>query len=211
MKSVGSSAGGFGTGLIELEFHVCVHNSLYKKSKKSGIIGFVVNSLAGPLFEHVLQTDCNERKVSWGSKVESEDISISEVSDVENINNMVAEKTSYVNFNAFETDNMVDNVTSRKIQTKTYVLEPPPKTPFFKNLSDNDTELVFLESKFVGSNWLLSAKSSVLERCSFEPVRSFTLDIELAVVPEKTNGNKLISIKKNFYRINGVTSDYLGC
>ncbi|KAG9285360.1 hypothetical protein G9A89_010835 [Geosiphon pyriformis] len=169
---VGSSAGGFNTGLTGLGFQsetkkkaqvesVYTHNFSYKKSKKSGVTGVVV---------------------------ESEDASISEVLDVENMDNIVAEETSYIDSNTSETDNMVDNTTSRKMQTKTYVLGLLPKTPSFKNLSDDNTELVLPESKFVGSNQLLSAKSCVPDRHSFEPVKSFVLDMELAAVPGKTNG-----------------------
>ncbi|KAG9290048.1 hypothetical protein G9A89_010354 [Geosiphon pyriformis] len=116
---------------------------------------------------------------------------------------MVAKETSYVDFDASETDNMVDNITSRKMRTKIYVLGLPPKTPSFKNLNNDNTELVFSKSKFVEFNQLSPAKLHVLDKHSFEPVRLFTLDVELAAVPCKTNGDKLISIKKIFYRING--------
>ncbi|KAG9287485.1 hypothetical protein G9A89_023857 [Geosiphon pyriformis] len=116
---------------------------------------------------------------------------------------MVAEETSYIDSNASEADDMVNNATPKKTQTRTYVLGPLPKTPSFRNLSDDNTELVLPKSKFVGSNQLLSAKSCVPDRHSFKPIRSFTLNVELAAVLGKTNGNKLISIKKIFYKING--------
>ncbi|KAG9292799.1 hypothetical protein G9A89_006360 [Geosiphon pyriformis] len=175
----------------------------YKKSKKSGVTGVVVNSLTGPLLEHVLQTDCSECKMSWGSEVKSENVSISGVLDIENMDNIVAEKTSYIDSNTSKTDDMVDDMTPRKMQTRIYVLEPLLKTPSFKNLSDNNTELVLSKFKFVGSNQLPLAKLYVPDRHSFEPVKLFALDMELAAVPEKTNGNKLILIKKIFYRIDG--------
>ncbi|KAG9294217.1 hypothetical protein G9A89_021576 [Geosiphon pyriformis] len=68
-------------------------------------------------------------------------------------------------------------------------------------MSDNDTELVFLGAKFAGSNWLPSVILCVLECYVFEPVKLFALDVELSNVPGKTNSDKLISIKKIFYRI----------
>ncbi|KAG9295055.1 hypothetical protein G9A89_017849 [Geosiphon pyriformis] len=70
-------------------------------------------------------------------------------------------------------------------------------------MSDNNTELVLLGAKFAGSNWLLPVISCVLERCIFEPVKLFALDVELLNVPGKTNSDKLISIKKIFYHIDG--------
>ncbi|KAG9284054.1 hypothetical protein G9A89_022828 [Geosiphon pyriformis] len=101
------------------------------------------------------------------------------MSNIGDMNNMIAKETSYMNSNTSETDNMVDDAI------------------------DNNTELVLPKPKFAGSNQLPLAKLHVSESCSFEPVRSFTLDVDLAVVPKKTNGNKLISIKKIFYRIDG--------
>ncbi|KAG9298951.1 hypothetical protein G9A89_015973 [Geosiphon pyriformis] len=203
MKPVSSFVGGSGTGSTGLGSQsgtkkkvwvesIYTWNSFYKKkSKKPDVTGVVVNSSAGPLPRHVLQTDCGKCKVFWSSKIESKDVSISGMSNVENMDNIMAKKTSYVDANTSETNDMVDNATSRKMQTRTYVLEPLPKTPSFKNLSDNNAELVLPESKFAGSNQLPSAKSHVLERHSFEPVRSFALDMELAAVPGKTNGNKI--------------------
>ncbi|KAG9300362.1 hypothetical protein G9A89_009986 [Geosiphon pyriformis] len=116
---------------------------------------------------------------------------------------MVAKKTSYIDSNISETDDMVDDMTPRKMRTRTYVLRLSLKTPFFKNLSNNNAELVLPKFKFAGSNQLPLVKSHILERHSFKPVRLFALNVELTAVPEKTNGNKLISIKKNFYKIDG--------
>ncbi|KAG9302165.1 hypothetical protein G9A89_020599 [Geosiphon pyriformis] len=214
IELVGSFAGGSGTGLAGLRFwsgskkkarveSVYARDPSYKKSKKLIATGIVVDSSAGFIPENVLQMDCGECKVSWDSKVKSKDASISGMSDIKNINNMVAEETSYVDSNASETDNMVDDIMSRKTQIKTYVLRPLPKTPSFRNLSNNDTELVLPKPKFAGSNWLLSANLRVSESHSFEPIRLFALDVDLAAVPEKTNGNKLMAVKKIFYQING--------
>ncbi|KAG9303489.1 hypothetical protein G9A89_018385 [Geosiphon pyriformis] len=64
------------------------------------------------------------------------------------------------------------------------------------NLSNDDAKLVLPESKFAGSNRLPSAKSQVLKSRSFEPVRLFTLNVNLAAVSGKTNGDKLITARK---------------
>ncbi|KAG9296656.1 hypothetical protein G9A89_009915 [Geosiphon pyriformis] len=171
MEPVGFFVGGFVFGLTELgsQFGAKKKSLLYKKLKKPDVTDVVVNSLAGPLPGHVLQIDCSQHKVSWNSKVESEDVSINEVFDIKNMNNMMAEKTSYIDSNTSETDDML------------------LKTPFFKNLNDDDTKLVLPDFRFNGFNCLSSVKSYVLERHSFKPVRSFTLDMKLAIVSEKTN------------------------
>ncbi|KAG9288124.1 hypothetical protein G9A89_017719 [Geosiphon pyriformis] len=154
MDPVGFSVGGSGSGLAELgswaiaKKKACIESVYswglsYKKSKKPDITGVVVDLLARPLPGHVLQNDCDKHK---------------------NINNMVAKETSYMDFNASETDDMMDNVTSKKMCTRTYVLKQLLKTPFFKNLSNGDTEIVLLEFRFVGSNQLLPVKSRVLEK-----------------------------------------------
>ncbi|KAG9297923.1 hypothetical protein G9A89_018751 [Geosiphon pyriformis] len=49
-----------------------------------------------------------------------------------------------------------------------------------------DNILELLSPKFHGSNQLPSAKSCVLKKRSFEPVKSFALDIELSAIPGKT-------------------------
>ncbi|KAG9292210.1 hypothetical protein G9A89_023930 [Geosiphon pyriformis] len=181
MKPVGSSVGSFGSGLTGLESRsaakkkahiksIYIRGPSYKKLKKPDIAGIIVDSSAGPFSSH-------------GSKVESEDTSVSGVSDVENIDNMMTKKTSYIDFNTSETDNIVDDTTPRKI--------------------DDNAELVLPNSKFAGSNWLLLTKSCALERHSFKPIKSFVLDVNLTVVPGITNSNKLISVKKIFYKIDG--------
>ncbi|KAG9293044.1 hypothetical protein G9A89_016406 [Geosiphon pyriformis] len=87
--------------------------------------------------------------------------------------------------------------------------------PLFKHMSDDNTELVLLAPKFVRSNWLLSIKSYVLKKYSFKPVKMFALDVKLSAVSGKTNSDKLITIKKIFYRIDGfgrvfISSKFLG-
>ncbi|KAG9300323.1 hypothetical protein G9A89_011396 [Geosiphon pyriformis] len=67
-----------------------------------------------------------------------------------------------------------------------YVLGLLPKKPFFNNISDVDDVLELQSPKFQGFNQLSSAKSHVLEKRSFEPVKFFTLDIELLAIPGKS-------------------------
>ncbi|KAG9286847.1 hypothetical protein G9A89_012397 [Geosiphon pyriformis] len=117
--------------------------------------------------------------------------------------NLVTKKTNYVSSNNSKSNDMVDNTTSRKTWTRTYVLGQPPRKPSFNNISDINNVLKLQSSKFQGSNQLPSTKSHVLEKRSFEPVKLFALDVELSAMPEKTNGDKLIAIKKIFYQIDG--------
>ncbi|KAG9290805.1 hypothetical protein G9A89_011768 [Geosiphon pyriformis] len=138
-----------------------------------------------------------------GSKVDSEEAGVSKVSDVENLESTIAKEMSYMNPNASETDKMKDDVTPRKMQTRTFILEWPPKAISFASMSDNDTELVLSGAKFAGFNQLPPVILRVLERCTFEPVKLFALNVKLLNVPKKTNSDKLISIKKIFYRVDG--------
>ncbi|KAG9300162.1 hypothetical protein G9A89_010572 [Geosiphon pyriformis] len=75
--------------------------------------------------------------------------------------------------------------------------------PSFYSLSDDDTELVLPAPKFVRSNQLLFTKLHVKTKQSFKPVKLYALDIELSSVFGKTNGDKLVSVKKKFYQIDG--------
>ncbi|KAG9299386.1 hypothetical protein G9A89_014035 [Geosiphon pyriformis] len=92
MELAGISTGGSGSGLTS-----------------------IVDLLAGLLFTALLYSDDNNHKVSWRSEVENDESSISKVSDIENLKNIIAEKTSYINSNTSETDNMMDNTTPRKM------------------------------------------------------------------------------------------------
>ncbi|KAG9297197.1 hypothetical protein G9A89_019478 [Geosiphon pyriformis] len=76
--------------------------------------------------------------MSWSSEVKSENASVSKMSDLENISNIVAKKTSYIDSDGSEANNM-----------------------------------------------LPSAKLHGLKKRSFEPVKLFTLDIEIAAISEK--------------------------
>ncbi|KAG9304039.1 hypothetical protein G9A89_005949 [Geosiphon pyriformis] len=148
MDPVDSFASDFGTSSAGLESQSGTKkkNPLYKKLKKPVATRVVVDWSAESIPGNILQTDCS-------SEVKSKDTSISRVSDIGNMDNMMAEKTSYVDSNASETDNM---------------------------------DLRF------GT----TAKNTFLQKldCSFEPVRSFTLDVNLAAVSGKTNGDKLMAI-----------------
>ncbi|KAG9296955.1 hypothetical protein G9A89_003669 [Geosiphon pyriformis] len=81
-------------------------SSAYKKSKKSNVTGVVVNSSAGLISINILQAVSSKYKMFWSSEVESEETSINGVSNVKNMNNMIAEKMNYINSNTSKTDNM---------------------------------------------------------------------------------------------------------
>ncbi|KAG9287643.1 hypothetical protein G9A89_023993 [Geosiphon pyriformis] len=122
--------------------------------------------------------------------MESKDASISRVFNLENMTNIVAEEISFVDSNDFEANDMVDNTTSKKTKMKTYVLGQLPKRSSFNNISDVDDILELSSSKFGGSNQEPSTRSHVLMKHSFEPVKLFTLDVKLSVVPKRTNSDK---------------------
>ncbi|KAG9292328.1 hypothetical protein G9A89_000467, partial [Geosiphon pyriformis] len=189
MKLVILSAGGSGSGLTGLEI------------RKPEVTGGVVDLSAGPLPAALLHSGDEECKVSWGSKVENDESSVSVVLDVENMANTIAKETSYAE--SGDNDEM-NETTPRKTQTCTYVLDKPPKAPTFDSISDDKNALSLPSPKmFNGSNQMPSVKSRVMKKRSFKPVKSFTLDIEVSAVPEKTNIDKLMAIKKIFYQIDG--------
>ncbi|KAG9295021.1 hypothetical protein G9A89_017815 [Geosiphon pyriformis] len=84
-----------------------------------------------------------------------------------------------------------------------YVLEQSLKTPHFAIMNDDNNNFMLLSPKISGFNQLSFSKSCVLESCSFEPVKLFALDVNLSAVPGRTNSDKLILIKKIFYKIDG--------
>ncbi|KAG9297129.1 hypothetical protein G9A89_019410 [Geosiphon pyriformis] len=214
MDPAGSSAGVSGSISTGLESRsgskkkarvesVYSRGASFKKVRKPVVSGTVVNSSAGLLYADPLLADGGERKASWGSEVENESNNISEVSDLEDMENLVAEETSYIDSNASGNDDLMDDVTLRKTKTRTYVLDKPPKQLSF-NLKNDDNSVLELPSRmFVGSNQLPPPKSRGLECHHFEPVKSFTLDVELSAVPGKSNSDKLFKIKKIFYKIDG--------
>ncbi|KAG9307190.1 hypothetical protein G9A89_017018 [Geosiphon pyriformis] len=166
MDLVDASAGGSGANLAEVG--TCD----------------VVNLSTGPLSLVDIGNVGFKPVVSWKSKVGSISSSVSSLLDVENMENTVAEKTGYAESSR---DNNMDKTMLRKTCTQMYVLDNSPKQPLFDHMSNDNTELVLPAPKFVRFNWLLSAKSHVLEKHSFEPVKSFTLDVKLSAMSRKTN------------------------
>ncbi|KAG9287732.1 hypothetical protein G9A89_004135 [Geosiphon pyriformis] len=183
MEPVSSSAGGSGSGSTGLGTW-----SGTKKKVKPEVAGGVVDSSTGLLPAALLHSDDEEHKVSWENKIENDVSSMSGVSDVKNMVNTIAEKTSYAESGE---DDEINKATPRKTQTCTYVLGKPLKAPTFDSMSDNENALSLPSPKmFNGSNQMPSVKSRVMEKRSFEPVKSFALDIKVSAVPEKTNVDK---------------------
>ncbi|KAG9307657.1 hypothetical protein G9A89_023222 [Geosiphon pyriformis] len=209
MEPVDSSADGSGIVLAELETwsnsnkkKACIksmysHGLLFKKPKNPGMAGGVVNLLAGPVLGNVLQTNSLECKMSWNSEMESENASISGMSNLENMTNIVAEEMSFMNSNNSETDDMVDDTTLKKMRMKTYVLGQLLKRPSFNNVNDIDDILELSSSKFGGSNQKPSTRSRVLVKRSFEPVKLFALDVELSA--EVFTPSKFLGIIRSFF------------
>ncbi|KAG9300593.1 hypothetical protein G9A89_005193 [Geosiphon pyriformis] len=204
MEPASLSAGGSGSGLTGLGTQfgtkkkvqvesVYFRGLSYKKPRKPEIAGGVVDLFAGFLPAALLHSGDEECKVSWESKVENDESSMSEVSDVENMANTIAEETSYTEFGD---DDKMNKATPRKTRIRTYVLGKSPKAPTFDFMSDDKNVLSLPSPKmFNGSNQMPSV--------NFDPVKFFALDIEVLAVPEKTNVDKLMAIKKIFYRIDG--------
>ncbi|KAG9288285.1 hypothetical protein G9A89_021316 [Geosiphon pyriformis] len=109
-----------------------------KKKIKPEVAGGVVNSSAGSLPAALLHLGDEKCKVSWRSKVENDESSMSEVSNVENMTNTIAEETSYAEFGK---DNEMNEATPKKTQTHTYVLGKSLKAPMFDSISDVTVEL----------------------------------------------------------------------
>ncbi|KAG9293643.1 hypothetical protein G9A89_018980 [Geosiphon pyriformis] len=171
------------------------HNASYKKLRNLKVDIRVVDLSAG-LLGLANIGDVNGKFLrSWGSEMKSEVSSMSSLSDLENLKNTITEKTSYVDLDTSVVDNMEDDTTLRKTCICTYMLGKPPKTLLFNVLSNNDDMVAFL-----------SFKSCASEKCIFNPVKSFTLDIGISALPDKTIGNKLIAVKKLFYQVNSFGS-----
>ncbi|KAG9296989.1 hypothetical protein G9A89_008575 [Geosiphon pyriformis] len=148
----------------------------YKKPKKPEASSVLVDLSIGLLALEDIGISGNKSMVFWGSKIRSVASSVSGFSDVENMANTIVKKTSYAKSD--ENDDM-DNDT----------------------ISDDESVFGFLSSKFVGSNELPPAKSCVMKKRSFEPIKSFALDVELSAVSGKTNSDKLIAFKKSFIKL----------
>ncbi|KAG9284093.1 hypothetical protein G9A89_022867 [Geosiphon pyriformis] len=200
MDPVGSSAGtlslslaglGSWSGSKKIKAHiesVYLCDPSYKKMKLPSVFGSIMDLSNSLISISMLHSNSVGLQRSWGSEMNSKKVNISKVSNAKNLENAVAEKTNYMNPNASKTDEMEDN---------------PPKAISFAGMSNDNTELVLPGAKFAGFNWLPPVISCVLKCRTFEPVKLFTLDVKLSNMSGKTNSDKLISIKKIFYRING--------
>ncbi|KAG9299008.1 hypothetical protein G9A89_020321 [Geosiphon pyriformis] len=208
MKPVGSSAGGSGSVSAGLRTHqsakkkhvdtVYSQSASYKKPKKPAA-GSVINSSAGSLSLEDISGAGAKPVVFWDSEIGSVASSVSGFSDVENMANTVAEKTSYAESGE---DDGIDENMPRKTCTLTYVLGISSKRLLFDCMSDDDNALELPPSKFDGANQVPHIRSRAPEKRNFEPIKSFALDIEVLVVPGKTNVDKLMAVKKIFYQIN---------
>ncbi|KAG9286868.1 hypothetical protein G9A89_012418 [Geosiphon pyriformis] len=155
------SVGGSGSVLVGLETHSSVKSKClanahscgasYKKPKKLAAVSSVVNTFAGPLSLEDLSEAGAKPAVSWSSDIGSIASSVSSLLDVENMTNLVAKETSYVE--SGENDDM-DKATLRKTHTRTYTLDNLIKQPLFNNA------LIEFESSKVVS--LVASKWSVL-------------------------------------------------
>ncbi|KAG9299147.1 hypothetical protein G9A89_020460 [Geosiphon pyriformis] len=110
----------------------------YKKSKKPAV-GILVELSTDPLCLEDLGGDNGKLVASWGSRVDSISGSISGLSDVKNLENMVAEKTSYIDS---DEDNEMNKIMLRRTCTWTYMLEQPLKALLFATMNDNDDNSV---------------------------------------------------------------------
>ncbi|KAG9288908.1 hypothetical protein G9A89_019530 [Geosiphon pyriformis] len=70
-------------------------------------------------------------------------------------------------------------------------------------MSDNDKVLELSSPKFNESNQLSPFKSYMSEKWSFNLAKLFVLNIELSTMSGKTVSDKLISVKKIFYSVDG--------
>ncbi|KAG9285175.1 hypothetical protein G9A89_004390 [Geosiphon pyriformis] len=105
MELVGLFAGGSGSGSAGLGTHQSAKNkhvdmvytcsAFYKKPKKPAA-GVLVELSAGPLRLEDLSGNNGKLAAFWRSKVDSISGSVSGLLNVENLENLVAEKTSYI-------------------------------------------------------------------------------------------------------------------
>ncbi|KAG9292120.1 hypothetical protein G9A89_005264 [Geosiphon pyriformis] len=144
-----------------------------------------------------------KKPVVVGSLVESKVDSVSGISDLDNLENVVTEETSYAKLDVSGLNDDMNNATPRKMRTCTYVLNSKPPPLSFNVLSDGEDTLPLPSPKFCGSNRLPPVGSRALENQSFNLSKSFALDIKLSVILGKTNGDKLICVKKIFYHVDG--------
>ncbi|KAG9295801.1 hypothetical protein G9A89_009030 [Geosiphon pyriformis] len=135
MDLVGSSAGASSSSLAGLGFwsgskkikvrikSVYLRGFSYKKTKLPSVFGGIMDLSDSLILVGMLHGDGVGLQKSWRSEVDSEEASISKVSDAENLESAVTKETNYMDSNVSETDEMEDNATLRKTQTRTLILE----------------------------------------------------------------------------------------
>ncbi|KAG9287394.1 hypothetical protein G9A89_023766 [Geosiphon pyriformis] len=213
MEPVGFAAGGSGSVLAGLGTQSGVKNkhsvgpqsrsASYKKPKKPVVVDSLVESSAGVSSVMDESGDGPNIGQSWASEVNSKVDSVSSVSDLDNLENVVAKETSYAESDVSGLNDDMNDAMSRKTHTCIYVLNSKPPPLSFNVLSDGEDTLPLPSPKFCGSNRLLPVGSCVPEKWSFISSKSFALDIELSAIPGKTIGNKLVCVKKIFYQVDG--------
>ncbi|KAG9287460.1 hypothetical protein G9A89_023832 [Geosiphon pyriformis] len=174
MELVGFAAGGSGSVSAGLGTWSSVknkcsvglhsHSASYKKPKKPVAVDGLVESSADVSNVIDKSGDGSNIRQSWASKVNSEVNSMSGVSGLDNMENVIAKETCYAESDVSGLDDNINDAMPRKTCTRTYVLNSKPPPLSFNVSSD---------------------------------------DIELSAVPGKTNNDKMISLKKIFYRVDG--------
>ncbi|KAG9302482.1 hypothetical protein G9A89_006446 [Geosiphon pyriformis] len=213
MEPVGFAAGGSGSISAGLRTQSGVknkrlvgphsHGASYKKLKKSVVVDGLVESSAGVLNVMDESGDGFNIGRSWASKVNSKVDSVNSVSDLDNVENVVTKETCYAESDVSGLNDNMNDAIPRKTHTRTYVLNSKPPPLFFNVPSDGEDTLSLLSPKFYGSNCLPLIGSCAPEKRNFNLSKLFALDIELSAIPGKTNNDKMISLKKNFYHIDG--------
>ncbi|KAG9302955.1 hypothetical protein G9A89_022372 [Geosiphon pyriformis] len=176
-------------------------SSSYKKPKKSVVVDSLVEPFAGVL--NIIDESDDGPNIGrlWASKVNSKVDSISGISNLNNLENVITEETSYAESDVSSLDDNINNTIPRKTHTCTYILDSKPPSFFFNVPSDGEDTLPLSSPKFYGSNCPPSVRSCAPEKRNFNSSKLFALDIELSAIPGKTNGDKLVSIKKIFYHV----------
>ncbi|KAG9295425.1 hypothetical protein G9A89_013454 [Geosiphon pyriformis] len=163
MEPVSSSAGGSGSILAGLGTRQSVKSKCVDTPKKP-VAGVVVDSSAGSLGLKILSGADVKPEISWKSEVGSVTSSVSNLLDIENMVNTIAEKT---------------------------------------NDAEKNSHLDICAGQLSKFNQLSPLESRAPEIWNFNTTKSFTLNIELSAVPGKLVSDKLISLKKIFYRVDG--------
>ncbi|KAG9307508.1 hypothetical protein G9A89_017338 [Geosiphon pyriformis] len=212
MEPVDLSAGGSGSGLAGLRTRqnvknkridtVYSHGVSYKKPKKPAA-GILVELSAGLLCLEDLAGNDGNLVTSWGSKMDSVSGSVSSLSDVKNLENMIAEETSYVDS---DEDDKMNETTPRKTCTEMYVLEQPLKVPLFATMNDDDDNSVLPPPKISGSNQLPFSKSCVLKTSTpskFPGVIHSTFTNEYSLIKaRKMTVHKKIAVNSDLKKTN---------